>query len=56
MLFKITQKALIIWATFVPKFVHKNFQKSPDLVTLLTVHAPALKGYESDFCKCLLLG
>ena len=32
--FKISKKSTYIWATFVRKFVTKNFQKSPNLVTL----------------------
>ena len=33
--FKISQKLLIIWASFSRNFVTKNFQKSPNLVTLV---------------------
>ena len=32
--FKISKKSTYIWATFVRKFVTKNFQKSPNLETL----------------------
>ena len=35
MLFKRDQKSQNFWATFEVKFVAKNFQKSPNLVTLL---------------------
>ena len=31
--------ALNFWATFVRKFVHKKFQKSPDLVMLATTYS-----------------
>ena len=35
--FKIAQKSPIFWATLESKFVAKNFQKSPNLVTLVTI-------------------
>ena len=34
MCFKLSQNGIEFWATFVRKFVTKNFQKSPNLVTL----------------------
>ena len=40
--FKIAQKLLIIWATFVRNFVDKNFQKLSNLVTLI----------DSNPCQC----
>ena len=36
--FLIAQKSTIFWATFVSKFVAKNFQKLPNLVTLDDLH------------------
>ena len=56
------QKSTNIWATFERKYVTKNFQKSPNLVTLflinemLTFIIPGCLGKYSETSYVLLLG